>query len=249
MSVLKIDRHKHILQAISDRKRVSLSELESMVNASRITIQRDLVELEDRHLLRRFHGGAMTKEYAGNFYDHSVRKTVNVDVKRKIAEKAVQLVHTGSHIAMDASSTVYYMSECMFPENVHVVTLGVDTFSRLSEQSRMELILAGGRLNRMTNTLSGPEAVEVIRKYHFDLVFISAEALVPGFGFVDPYADEIMVKRALMESSEKSVILLDSSKIYHTAGLKLCAADDVDYLITDSPSDKELRKTFKGRIL
>src|SRR3989339_179329 len=249
MSILKIGRHKRILQAIAGRQRVALSDLESELRASRITIQRDLVELENRGLLKRFHGGAMSRDYAGNLYDHTLRKTLNVDIKRKIAAKAANLIKPGAHIGMDASSTVYYLSECMFPENIQVLTLGVDTFAKLSEHPHVQLVLAGGRLNRMTNTLSGSEAVSVIRNYHFDLCFISAESFVPGFGFVDPYADEIMVKQALMKASEKTVILLDSSKITQSAGLVLCSADQVDHLVTDNPLDKELKKIFKGKIL
>ncbi len=249
MASFKIDRHRHILRTVAQKRRVSLADLESMLNASRITVQRDLLELESRSLIKRFHGGAMAPDYAGNLYDHSLRKSLNVGIKRRVASKAARLIAASFHIGMDASSTVYYMAECILPPDVSVLTLGVDTFSKLSEQTGLELVLAGGRLNRSTGTLCGAEAVDVIRKFHLDAVFISAESFVPEFGFIDPCPDEIMVKRALIESSEKTVILLDSSKISQNAGLRLCTEKEVSHLVTDNPDHRELKRIFKRRLV
>lgn len=246
---LKVDRFKRILHAVDKHKRVSLSGLENMLDASRITIQRDLVELEKRNLLTRFHGGAMSMAYSGNLKDHSIRKTINIEVKRAIASKAVSLVKPGSYIGMDASSTVYYMSECDFPKDVFILTPGIDTFTNLSLKENLQVVLSGGRLNKKTNTLAGAEALEMIKKFRFDFVFVSAESYIPGSAFFDPYEDEVLLKRALIESAVNTVMLLDTSKIAAAGGIKLCENDEVNCLITDKPNNRELKKVFKGRLL
>jgi predicted DNA-binding transcriptional regulator YafY len=42
-NLLKIERHRTILNLLSDKKSTTLTELENHLNCSRITIQRDLI--------------------------------------------------------------------------------------------------------------------------------------------------------------------------------------------------------------
>jgi DeoR/GlpR family transcriptional regulator of sugar metabolism len=246
---LKIDRFKKIINIVNSSKRISLSQLEEMLNASRITIQRDLVELENRKLIRRFHGGAMSLEYSEDLYDHDLKKTVNVAAKKKIAAKAASFITDGLYIGLDASSTVYYLSETIFAGNVLVLTCGIDSFKNLSNRDDIQVVLAGGRMNKKTNTLTGTETIDMIKKFHFDVVFISAESCIPNRGFYDPHEEEVQVKRALIESSNKTIMLIDSTKLSEIRGIKICDIDEIDYVVTDKPEKSGLQKIFKDRVL
>jgi len=248
-NILKIDRQKKILDIVSTKKSVPLSELEKLLRASRITIQRDLVELEKRDLLKRYHGGASSIEYSDSVYDIKFRKTINVDIKKSIVKKAAALIKPGQYICMDASSTVYYISKEILLRDIFVLTPGMETFSNLAADDSCEAVLSGGRLNKKTNSLTGPEAVATIKKFQFDLAFISAEAYVPGKGFFDPYEDEVDVKKAIIESSTKTAVLIDSLKVRDTGGVKICSSQDIAYLITDDHSNRLFKQDFKGRML
>ena len=247
---LKVDRFKKIINLVNTSKSISLLQLEKVLNASRITIQRDLVELEDRKLLRRFHGGAMSLEYSENLYDHDLKKSVNVAAKKSIAAKAATLIKEGYYIGLDSSSTVYYLSETIFAGNVFAFTCSIDSFKNLLPRDDIQVVLAGGRMNKKTHTLSGPEIIEMIRKFHFDMVFISAESCIPDIGFFDPHAEEVQVKRALMESSNRTVMLIDSSKIGESAnGIKVCDIQEIDCVVTDKPEKSGLRNIFNDKLL
>jgi DeoR/GlpR family transcriptional regulator of sugar metabolism len=247
--LLKVDRHRQILDLVASRQSVSLKELEEILAASRITIQRDLVELEARNLLKRFHGGAMSLQLSDNLQDHGLRKSINIEGKRKIVKKALKLIKPGQFVALDASSTVYYLSEQVLPHNISVLACGVDTFSNLSRNMGIHVMLCGGRLNRTSNTLAGPETVEMIRKFRFDLVFISADNFVPGRGFFDPEQDQADAKQALMESATKTVMLIDGTKIGDQGGIKICDENEIDILITDDPGKSDFRKYFKKGLM
>jgi DeoR/GlpR family transcriptional regulator of sugar metabolism len=247
---LKIDRLKKIIGTVNSNKRISLLQLEKLLSVSRITIQRDLVELENRKLLRRFHGGAMSLEYSEDLYDHDVKKSVNVAAKKIIAAKAAPLIKEGAYIGLDSSSTVYYLSETIFAGNVLVFTCCVDSFKNLLNRDDIQVVLAGGRMNKKTRTLSGPEIIEMIGKFRFDLVFVSAESYIPEIGFFDPHAEEVQVKRALIESANQTVMLIDSSKIAATAkGIKVCDISEIDYLVTDKPEKSGLKNIFNDKII
>ncbi len=246
---LKTDRFRKIVSIVNSNQRVSLADLERQLGASRITVQRDLVELESRSLLRRFHGGAMSIEYSEELYDPDVKKTVNVTAKKRIAAKAAELVKEGFYIGLDSSSTVYYLSEALFAGQVLVLACGVDSYKNLSSRGDIELVLAGGRLNKKTNTLSGYEMVSTIRRFQFDLVFISADSFTADRGFFVAHPGEIEVKRALIESSKKTAMLMDASKICEANGTKVCDVDEVDFVITDSPNRPDLKKVFRDRLM
>ncbi len=246
---LKIDRYKKIITLVNSNKSISLSELEKCLDASRITIQRDLVDLENRKLIKRFHGGAMSIEYLQDVYDRDKNKSVNIGAKKKIASKAAALIKEGSYIGLDASSTVYYVSETIFPSNVLVLTCGIDSFRNLSNRDDIQLVLAGGRMNKRTNTLTGSETMDFIRKFHFDIVFISAESCLPGKGFFDPHEEEVQIKRAFIESSRRTAMLIDSSKIGEAKGTLLCSTAEVDFVVTDNPAKNGLRKHFESKLL
>jgi DeoR/GlpR family transcriptional regulator of sugar metabolism len=89
----------------------------------------------------------------------------------------------------------------------------------------------------------------MIRNFHFDLAFISSEAFVHGRGFFDPHEEEVEVKRALIESSQKTVMMIDSSKMAPAAGIRVCGNDEIDFVVTDNPKKSPLRKIFKDRLL
>jgi DeoR/GlpR family transcriptional regulator of sugar metabolism len=246
---MKIDRHKKILDLVKSNKRVSLLQLEDAIRSSRITLQRDLVDLENRDLLKRFHGGAMSLDYSKSFYDHTARKSVHIESKKKMAQKALGLVRPGSFIGLDSSSTVYYISELIFPADVSILACGIDTFNNLAGSGQINTTLSGGRLSRNSNTLVGPDTIEKIRKYHFDIVFISAESYIPGKGFFDCYEEEAQVKKELMNASAQTAVLLDPSKFTGNSGVKICNEDRIDYFITDLPVDKGLKKRFGKKLL
>lgn len=248
-SSLKVDRHKQILSLINSRKSVSLAELEELLNTARITIQRDLIELENTKLIRRFHGGAMSNEYSRDFYNYEQKKSVHVAAKKKIAEKANRLLQTNQAVCLDASSTVYYLSETLLPVDITVLACSIDVFRNVSGREDIQAVLAGGRLNGKTGLMYGPEMISVIRKFHFDCAFISAEAFVPGRGFFDPHEDAVEVKRALIESSDKTIVMIDSSKVVSGAGICVCESDEVDIVVTDDPEKSPLKKVFKERVL
>ena len=234
---------------VNQRKRVALADIEATLAVSRITVQRHLVELEERKLIRRFHGGAMSLDFSENLSDHTIKKTINVEIKRAIAVKAAALVKPGMFIGLDASSTVHYLSEQMFPSNVTAVTSGIDTFNSLSQNTGITTILSGGRLNPQTKNLAGPEAIETVRRYHYDLVFISAEWFDPKRGFFDPYEDEAQLKRALIVSASRVAMLLDSTKIGSQGGVQVAAIDEVSHMVTDNAQDRRLKGIFGSKLI
>jgi len=247
--MFKVDRHRLILAALARRRRVSLAELERELGATRITIQRDLVDLEKRGRLKRFHGGAMTADYDVDSFVHDDRLQVNRTAKKKIARTAMRLVAENSFVGLDGSSTTYFLAEEPFPAGVRVVTAGIDTFQRLQQQpTRVHTILTGGRTHPLTGTLVGPETISLINSFSYDIVFFSVFAL-NEHGLFDAQEDDAAVKRAFMQRAARKVLLFDCTKLDKKSGARVCTCDEIDLVITDRPLPPALEKIFRGRRL
>lgn len=245
----KIDRQRIILNILSDKTTITLIELENNLNCSRITIQRDLVELEDKGLLKRVHGGATLKSFDLANYGHDKRLLIQSDKKKKIAEKVISLIRSDMYIFLDASSTSYFLSERIFPDNVRVVTSGIDTFLNLYENKNIQVVLTGGRINPLNRTLVGPEAISIINQFHFNITFFSADSIIKNKGIYSSDEEAAAVASAGIDHSDKRVLLFDSSKVYVNGGAKVCDIDVIDNIVTDDVKNPHILSIFKGKII
>lgn len=245
----KTERHRTILNLLPEKTSITLKELENHLYCSRITIQRDLVELESKGLLNRVHGGATLKNFDLANYGHDKRLLIQSDKKKKIAKKAISLIKADMYIFLDASSTSYFLSEHIFPDNVRIITSGIDTFLNLQKNKNIQSILTGGRINPLNRTLVGPEAISVINQFHFNIAFFSADSIIEDKGVYSSDEEAAAISSAGIKNSDKKIFLFDSSKVHIHGGAKVCNLDTVDTIVTDDVENPYILKLFEGKIL
>ena len=61
--MLKEERQQLILEKLNTDKKVTLVQLGQLLSVSYDSIRRDIIELEDRGLLKKVHGGAIANSY------------------------------------------------------------------------------------------------------------------------------------------------------------------------------------------
>ena len=82
--------------------------------------------------------------------------------------------------------------------------------------------------------LDGGETVEALGRLHCDVVFLGTNGLTPTHGLSTPDPDEAAVKRAMVRSARRKVVLADSSKVGATLLISFASLSDIDVLVTDS---------------
>jgi len=247
----KIDRHHRILEVLSANNRALLPDLENQISASRITIQRDLAELEERGLIRRFHGGAMLTEYEIGSESHTRRMAINRGQKRRLSTAAAAHISRNSFVGVDPSSTMYYLSEQSLPHGVTIVTSGLDTFVNLmaKQSAGVQAIVTGGRLQPETQTLVGPDAIRTIESYHYEVFLFSAYSVITGAGVFEYNEENAAVKRAFAGRADRRILVLDKTKLAHRGGVKICELDEIDVLIIDGKPSDELQHSLGERLV
>ena len=128
---MKFERQHQILSLLSDGGVVSLKELEDKTGARRLTIQRDLVELENQHRLKRIRGGMTTVSYGLHPRSQDVREKENVSIKDRLCRKAVSLIQAGDIIGIDGSTTTQAVSRFLPDIRVTVFTTSVYAYLEL----------------------------------------------------------------------------------------------------------------------
>ena len=66
--MLKEERHQKILNEVSLRNRILLTDMAEQLNVSVDTIRRDVTELDKKLMLKKVHGGAISLGFITNNY-------------------------------------------------------------------------------------------------------------------------------------------------------------------------------------
>ncbi|SQC34867.1 Glycerol-3-phosphate regulon repressor [Kluyvera cryocrescens] len=141
--MLASQRKQHILEILARDKQVHSTELSQRFSVSEDSIRRDLRELAAAGLLQRVHGGALPVSAA--IAPFETRKTVQIDAKRSVAQKAAALIGPGQVVIIDGGTTTTEMIKLLPPEMPFtVVTHSPNIAVGLIDYPAIEVILLGG---------------------------------------------------------------------------------------------------------
>jgi DeoR/GlpR family transcriptional regulator of sugar metabolism len=97
------EREEKILNVLLEKESVSVRDLSAMLYVSQPTLRRDLIKLEQMGKIVRTHGGAqlLTKP-ADQKIPFNLREQEQNDAKFRMAAQAVEFIHDGDIIMLDA---------------------------------------------------------------------------------------------------------------------------------------------------
>ena len=87
------DRYNKILELLTKEKKIEVNELSQILGVSNVTIRKDLDALEEKGIIKRGHGYAIL----ANKDDINGRLAYHYETKKRIAQKAAELIHDGEN--------------------------------------------------------------------------------------------------------------------------------------------------------
>lgn len=229
------ERDKAILELLLKKKKVSVKELATTLYVSEPSVRRDLSRLENQHLIKRTHGGAMIDEsvQSKNKIPFKVRELEESSAKIIIAKAAVKLVEDGNVIFLDSSTSAYNIIPFLEgKKNLTVITNGVRALEKLAEYG-INTISTGGILDPACMSLVGEEAYKTIEAINADICFFSCRGLDGEGNLTDIFPSENYVRQKMIKNSKRAYLLCGSEKIGKKYYHNLCNADKLDGVITD----------------
>ena len=106
------------------------------------------------------------------------------------------------------------------------------------------LILVGGELRRLSQTVVGPLTENILREIHVDTAFMGSMGLSSDSGLTTTDLNEAFTKKRVMDSARQVVVLVDSSKEGKVAFSHAGKLEDVDVLITDGKLSKDFVRSL-----
>lgn len=234
------DRHQRILTLLHSNQRISTNDLADVLDVSRETVRRDLLELEMSGLVDRVHGGAILPRKEGEA-PFEARKNAHSKAKQNIARKAVSLIAPGSSIMIDAGTTTTAFGEVLAKlSGIMVVTNSIDIAQTIrAAGSDIDLILLGGQIVSDVPATYGELTLSEIARFNVDQAFIAPVAVDAKQGAFSFELKEAEVARAMMARARKTVLLCDRSKLGATSRVQICEANQIDTLVTDDQAEPQ----------
>jgi DeoR family transcriptional regulator, fructose operon transcriptional repressor len=229
------ERQQEILVMARSEGRVDVERLSVGFDVSSETIRRDLTALARAGHVRRVHGGAIPTERLTFELALAERDLLMTAEKEAIAQRALAELPPDGAIVVDAGSTTGRFARVL-PGNrqLTVVTNALGIAMSVGPREDLTVLLLGGRLRPTTLATVDDWAVRSARELRADVAFIATNGLSAKTGLTTPDLAEAAIKRAMIASARRVVVLADHTKIGEEYFAKFGDLSDIDLLITDA---------------
>jgi DeoR family fructose operon transcriptional repressor len=239
-------RREKIRAMIRDGGVARVEDLRKSLKVSVATIRRDLEILEEEGKVRRVHGGAVSMESRLEETVFENKTHLSASEKKRIAEAAYKMIEPDEAIYLNGGSTTLFLARLLRERtDLTLVTNSLQAAIELAD-SGPRVILTGGELRRISQTLVGPLTSAVLDQVRVDKAFMGTMGmcLTHGLTTTDPneaYSNDVVARQA-----RKVILLADSNKAEKVCFARFADWNEMDLLISDKklPSGfaKDLRK-------
>ncbi|BBI31526.1 DeoR/GlpR family DNA-binding transcription regulator [Cohnella abietis] len=231
------DRKRKILLQLKQHGIIRIAELSPLFGVSDETIRKDLDLLSQEGKLQRTHGGAISISEPHSLTPHLEREFTNVEHKIAIAEMALKHIQPHDTIAIDGSTSVFYLAKIIPDIPLTILTNSMKVVFELSNRENINLITVGGNLLRKSYSFHGALTERILKEYHVNKAFLSCTGLHIERGFSDSNEAHASVKQRMIEIADLVYFLVDSSKLGVKDLVQIAPISDIDYVITDGQAD------------
>lgn len=246
---IPVQRQQWIMDYLSNHDSISIKETAELCKVSEATARRDLDELALSGVLERSHGGATLHHGTGIEIFHAEKMKVMIPEKLSIAKAAVELVRDGDSIFLDSGTTTFILAEQLASfKRLTVVTNNLDIAYSTRLDTSSIMIVTGGIRRDGYSVLVGDIGEDFIRKLYVDIAFLGADAVSANSGIYNSNFMEIGIKKSILSSGKKKVLLVDHHKFTQKALTKVCDLEELDYIITDSGIGEDDQKILEEKV-
>lgn len=212
-------RRHLLLRLVIERGFVRVTDASAELKVSEVTIRGDLDALEAHGDIVRVHGGAMPRT-ALAYRESPIANSLERDsaAKRAIGRAAAELITSGDSVFLDVGSTALAVAHSLAARtdlhDIVVVTNGLTIALALETAvPRFTVIVTGGTLRPLQHSLVNPYASGMLAALHVDVAFIGCNGIDVDRGVTNVNLPEAEVKRQVLASSRRHVLIADSSKL------------------------------------
>jgi DeoR family transcriptional regulator, aga operon transcriptional repressor len=244
-----------LLELVSDRGNVSITEIVDELNVSAATARRDLATLAEQRLVMRTHGGAAV---LGTGYELPLQYKIarQAEAKTAIARATAALIEPGQTVGINGGTTTTEVARELgrserFAANqadfgVTIVTNALNIGYELSVRANVKIVVTGGVSRRQSYELVGPLVRNALDEFALDVVVLGVDGLSTQYGATTVHEGEAEVSRHFVSVGRRVIVVADSTKITRTTFARICPLDRIDVLVTDKPVPPSFAAALEG---
>lgn len=240
------ERQQSIINMLVEDKSVDLDDLVRRFSVSKMTIHRDLDDLEQAGVLRKVRGGATIDAGTQFESDFRFRERQGNEAKIGMARCALDLIEPGMTVIVNDGSMAAVLGG-LLPDKqpLTVITNNAAVISCLSGKTGITLIALGGTYSSKFNAFLGILTEEALARLRADIAFISTPAVLGRLAY---HMDDNVVrtKRAMISSASRKCLLVNHQRFGHTALHVMAQLSDFDTIITDRRPDAASMEAIDG---
>ncbi|MCY6369869.1 DeoR/GlpR family DNA-binding transcription regulator [Clostridium ganghwense] len=241
------ERIEQIINFLNKEGKVVVKELSSKFNVSEDCIRKDLKSLEKQGILKRTYGGAVLTRKTAHYNDIANRKNVHIEAKKKIAQKAFDLIEDRETIFLDISTTNILLAELISKsnKNITIVTNMIDIIKCFSNNN-VKVIGIGGIFSKELEGFVGSAAIESIAKYKVDKAFVGSCGVNIFDRSITTFdVEDGNTKKAIINSGKKVYLVMESKKFYFDGTYKFADIYDINAVISDEQPNDDICNILK----
>ena len=241
------ERQALIVQELHEKGRVKVKELSAKFNVTEDLIRKDLTALEEKGKLKKTYGGAVIVRENVHREIASQRKSLHLEEKQKIAKLALSLIKPGSIVFLDISTVNIELANLIAKHDVKatIVTNMLDVVNILVKSS-VNVIFIGGELDYGRDGFVGTLALEMLRKFRFDISFIGVVGVDVHENSVMTYMpNDGVTKKEIVSLSKNSYMVCEAEKFNQLGNYKFAEISDFTGVILDKKLSKDTAKVLK----
>ncbi|YAL83175.1 DeoR/GlpR family DNA-binding transcription regulator [Dermacoccaceae bacterium W4C1] len=246
----RASRWSAMLDRLAVAGRLEVTEAAQMLEVSEATVRRDFAELASRQLASRTHGGIVATSVAYEL-PYRYRSGRSDDDMARIAERTASLLKPGDVIGLNGGTTTTATAralcsrEDLADAGSTVVTNAVNIASEVVLRPQVRCICLGGVARPESYELTGPLATASLAQLWLDVAVIGVNGISAREGATCRLEDEAAIIGAMIERSQRVIVVAAGEKIGRRTLAAICPASRVDTLVTTADADPEAAEALR----
>ncbi len=226
-------RQKEIFEIVRKEGSATVEYLASHFGVSKMTIRRDLEKMQEMDILHRTHGGVMLPQMLFKEMTYLEKQTQNIELKHELANEALQYVGENNVVFLDAGTTTFELAKLLLDRQDLIVVTNDLRIARQLANAGNRVYIPGGMVSTDTASIYSLEAVDYFKKMNIDVAFLAASSVDSNMNVCTPNEEKVWIKRHMVESTARTVLVVDHSKFNKKAVHKIFNLEEVDHVVTN----------------
>ena len=236
-------RQQKTLELVRERGYISIEELAQYFDVTPQTIRRDINQLADEGLLRRYHGGAAHDSSVENT-EYTMRVGYMLEEKLRIAEAVAAAVPDHASLFINIGTTTESIAHALLNHTgLKIITNNLNVAKILSTKEDFEVLIASGRV-RPDGGVIGLATADFFKQFKADYALIGISGIDEDGTLLDFDFQEVCVSQEILSSARQVFLAADSSKFGRNAMIRLGSLKQVDSIFTDQQPNEQYLKTI-----